>query len=366
VSRVSDRTTYVLPVRSAQPLPAELLDHVRELADHVPVVVVDGSEPEVFARNAARLAPGIVHVAPRRRTANGKVGSVVTGVTLARTPYVVIADDDVRYDVATLGRVVDLLAEADAVMPQNFFEPSPWHASWDTGRVLLNRALGHDYAGTLAVRRDAFLASGCYCGEVLFENLELMRTLEAHGCRVRHAPDVLVARRPPTTAQFLRQRLRQAYDSRAQPVRMLAELAILPALVAARRSPRTLATLAGLVVAVAEVGRRRAGGTAVWPVTTSLWAVPWALERAVTSWGAVVSGLRGGARYRDGRLRVAAHRVDDLAKGTACSCERHDVPVTRPPTAPTERPAAPAAPAASAASAAAPAAQAQPRVAALR
>ena len=66
-----------------------------------------------------------------------------------------IADDDVRYEPAALRRAAELLDEHDLVRPQNFFEPLPWHARWDTARTLLNRGFGRDYPGTLAVRRLA-------------------------------------------------------------------------------------------------------------------------------------------------------------------------------------------------------------------
>jgi len=36
------------------------------------------------------------------------------------------------------------LAGADLVGPQNFFDPLPWHARWDSARTLLNRASGGD------------------------------------------------------------------------------------------------------------------------------------------------------------------------------------------------------------------------------
>jgi len=53
-----------------------------------------------------------------------------------------------------------------------------------------------DYPGTMAVRRTAFLRSGCYNGDVLFENLELMRTLRAGGARNT------ARRQPLTTTPF--------------------------------------------------------------------------------------------------------------------------------------------------------------------
>ena len=224
--------TYVLPIkrRGGAP-PAELTDYLRDIATRCEVVIVDGSDDETFAldrvawRGFARHEPP----APDVHGAYGKVRGVVTGVRVASHERVVIADDDVRYGVAELERVVAALEHHDLVSPQNHFEPLVWHAVWDSARSLLNRALGHDYPGTLAVRRSTFLRLGCYDGDALFENLELMRTVRAGGGSVHHALDVHVARRPPTARHFLSQRVRQAYDDFARPARLAAALATAPA-----------------------------------------------------------------------------------------------------------------------------------------
>lgn len=233
---------------------------------------------------------------------------MVTGVRAARSERIVLADDDVRYDRAALERVLGLLDDADVVRPQNVFVPAPWHARWDTGRSLLNRALAADYPGTFGIRRSTFLAMGGYRGDVLFENLEMVRTIRAHGGREHVADDVFVVRRPPTAAHFWSQRPRQAYDDLAQPWRLAAALAVWPVVLhSAARRRRRLAVLAVLVVALAERGRRRAGGRTVFPGTAALWAPLWLLERGVFGWLAVWARLvRGGVTYGDTRLRTAA------------------------------------------------------------
>lgn len=264
---------YVVPLRwAAGTDPSEMTGHLQDLARDIDVTVVDGSAPEVWERHHALWSAAVRHVRvgdwPGR---NGKVAGVVTGVRLARHEAVVIADDDVRWTAEQLAAAVALLGEADLVRPQNYFSPVPWHARWDTGRTLLNRALGADYPGTYALRRSTFLAMGGYDGDVLFENLELSRTVRAAGGTELCVPDLLVLRRPPGVEHFWRQRVRQAYDDFAQPGRLVLEASLLPVAAvlagalrfgsprARRRSRRCLITGTLVPVALAEVGRRRAG-----------------------------------------------------------------------------------------------------------
>lgn len=304
--------SYVLPLKRSRPTPDdELVRYLEQLARLVDdVVVVDGSDPEVWEAHHRALPATVRHlpVPEGRRTANGKVGGVLTGVAVARHERIVVADDDVRYDESTLVRLLDLLDRAHLVRPQNYFHPLPWHARWDTARSLLNRALGADYPGTLGVRRSALGATGGYDGDVLFENLELIRTISAAGGTVVTALDLYVARLPPDTGHFLGQRVRQAYDSFATPARLALELSVLPLLVAAglARRPRPVLAGAAAAVALAERGRRRAGGAATFPPSSSLLAPAWILERAVCSWLAVVARCRGGVRYAGSTLARSA------------------------------------------------------------
>ncbi|TFV80995.1 glycosyltransferase [Microbacterium sp. dk485] len=299
---------YVLPLKwSDEAGVAELTDYLHRLVQWIDVTVVDGSDPDLFAAHAAAWGDAVRHVPVAVRAgANGKVRGVLTGIAAARHERIVLADDDVRYDAAALARVVAALADADLVKPQNHFRPLPWHARWDTGRTLINRALGGDYPGTYGVRRSALTATGGYDAGVLFENLEMERTVRAGGGRVRALHDLYVVRRPPSIRHFLGQRVRQAYDSLAQPGRLVAELAILPALLLARRRRAVLAALAGAAIVIGEVGRRRGGGARVFPPTAALWAPAWVLERGVTVWAALILRARGGVRYAGDRLSRAA------------------------------------------------------------
>lgn len=312
---------YVIPLRwSDDQNLSEFTDYLRSLQHRVEVTVVDGSEPDLFATHAAIWSGLVRHLPvaawPGR---NGKVAGVVTGVRAARREFVIIADDDVRYQPEQLTDMAYRLADADLVRPQNIFNPLPWHARWDTARSLINRAFGSDYPGTLGLRKSTFDRAGGYDGDVLFENLQLIRTITAAGGRQDRADDLFVTRVPPTAVTFVEQRVRQAYDDFAQPARLIWEASWLPTLLGAvllRR--RLLPVLLGTPIVVAEIGRRRHRGRTVFPPTSALWAPLWVTERAITVWVAIAQRIRGGAHYRGQRLPVAATR------GSA------SVPITRP------------------------------------
>jgi hypothetical protein len=322
---------YVLPLKwAAGTDPAELTAYLRALGAHLDVTVVDGSEPAVWAVHHRLWSETVRHVRPDPWPGrNGKVAGVVTGVRQARHELVVIADDDVRWRRPELEHVVALLAGADLVRPQNVFDPLPWHARWDTARSLLNRAFGADYPGTYGLRRSTFCAMGGYDGDVLFENLEMSRTLRAAGGAEVSAPSLFVRRLPPPTRHFWSQRTRQAYDDFAQPVRLVVEALLLPLTLgllgslAARAPARRRWARTGLVVELvlpvllAEVGRRRDGGRTAFRRDAALWAPLWVLERAVCVWLAVGWRLTGGVPYAGRRLVTAAHSTATLRRGLA-------------------------------------------------
>jgi hypothetical protein len=316
----------------------EMGDYLDQLLCVTPyVTVVDGSQPEEFRRHRTAWPDGVRHVRPGPPEAwrpahlrgsagsrgphgadgadaavNGKVLGAMTGILTARCERVVLADDDVRLSADDVLALAHRLADSDLVRPVNVFDRWPWHAWWDGGRTLLNTAVAADWPGVFALRRSTVLAAGGWSPEVLFENLELWRTLQAHGARTRVATDIVVRRLPPAPSHFWSQRVRQAYDDLAQPGRLAAELAVLPLTVlAARRGWRPLVLAAAATVAVAEVGRRRIGPEHV-PGHVSLAAPVWLLERGVCVWLALGARARGGVRYHGRRLPTAAHPLHRL------------------------------------------------------
>jgi hypothetical protein len=304
--------SYLLPIRADQPMiDTAFIDYLAWVSERAELIVIDGSAHDVFVAHDRHWGAFGIHIAPHDRTPNGKVASVMAGVHAATHDRLVIADDDVRFG-PEIEQLVALLDDADIVRPQNFFEPLPWHAVWDSGRILINRATGGDWPGTLALRRSTLLAAGRYAGDVLFENYELVKTIEAVGGRHLLALDLFVRRLPPTTRHFLTQRIRQAYDELARPGRVAFFLPIAPlfgTLTAMRRWKllcRLSVVTAGSVVIAAETGRRRGGARARFPVRCSIVAPLWVAERSFCVWGAVWAWARGGVVYRGRRIRRAA------------------------------------------------------------
>jgi hypothetical protein len=250
---VKSAVTYVLPLRwTSEGGIAELAGYLQGIGRQVEeVIVVDGSPPRRFERHSSALDGIARHIPPDPAFdfAMGKVNGVMTGVGEAHHPVLILADDDVRYGRHELGAVAELLADADLVRPQNYFRDLPWHARWDTARSLLNRVFTGDpafpvgdFPGTLAVRREALLAAGGYDGDALFENLELIRTIRARGGTVVTPLGLYVARLAPSASHFFSQRVRQAYDDFAIPLRIgfFLTLAPLMALALAQRRGRAL------------------------------------------------------------------------------------------------------------------------------
>ncbi len=307
---------YVLPIRcDSCPRHAHdaLVAYLRTISSSARIIVADGSPDAVAAMHGHLFDVVATHrrVDVDVRSRNGKVAAVRTAMRYSANERVVIADDDVRYAPNSLQAVAQALDDCDLVIPQNVFPRShtPWHARWDTARSLLNRAVGTDYPGTLAVRRSTFDAIGGYDGDVLFENLELIRTVEAAGGLVRARPDLFVLRLPPSTRRFWEQRIRQAYDDFARPSRLMLALATIPLLVIAVGKRRWLSLALGALapIALAEAGRRREGAAAYVPPSTPLFAPGWMLERGVCAWLAVGSRVMlGGCRYRRVIIQRAA------------------------------------------------------------
>ena len=310
--------TYVLPLRWQDTIAsAEMTEYLRWLSGHLHIVVVDGSPSEVYEHHSGQWSAYVKHIPPDPSLTfrNGKVNGVTTGIRYAETDAIVVADDDIRLDTTSIERMLQALRDHDVVIAQSYFDPTPWHAQWDEARILLNRAFGVHFPAALGLRRSLFIDIGGYDGDVLFENLELIRSMQFGGARIARPNDLFVRHLAPERHAFWSQRVRQAYDDFTLPVRMGLWLSLLPMTVVAFRRRRFGTVLSAGVAAtlIAEVGRRRGGGARVYPATASLFAPLWLAERALCSWGAVWYRVRkGGVPYRDGVIERAATPPKEL------------------------------------------------------
>jgi hypothetical protein len=178
---------YVLPLRRADRAgEIELLSYLRWVSQRMEVTVVDGSDAALFRHLHERLPAGIRHIPPHRPGLNGKARGVMTAIDVARREGIVLADDNVRYDEESQNALLARLECADLVRPQNIYASCPWHAQWDTARMLVGRALGGDYGGTVGARRSA---SGRAVPSADHPRVDappqLERTDRADGCRHR-------------------------------------------------------------------------------------------------------------------------------------------------------------------------------------
>ncbi|MFY9737969.1 MAG: glycosyltransferase family 2 protein [Candidatus Cybelea sp.] len=312
---MSVEATYILPIRmNAVDAINELSGYLRTL-EVTQLIVVDASDADAFDRLDREIGGFTLHIRPSVDGRNGKVRGVLTGLRLASEDRVVVADEDVRYDGRSLREVVRRLDDADVVRPQNFFLPAPWHAVWDSARSLINRAFDGDWPGTLAFRRSA-VPKG-YNPDVLFENYELVRTIRAGGGKEDVARDLFVARRPPSFQHFIGQRVRQAYDEFARPLRLLIGLAALPLLAACWLRFGTMAMwgFVALTTACAGAGWLRAGAGRYYSALSIAAAPLWALERGICSWLALFERLWfGGVRYSDSIIPDAASSRNERKK----------------------------------------------------
>jgi hypothetical protein len=313
--------TYLLPIRRISTSRQEIenvSEYFRELAQvGCEVLVVDGSPAEIFAEHhrAWRDVCRHVTVDPKYTYLNGKVNGVHTGVDLAHSEYIVLADDDIRYTAGDIARARDLLGRHDMVRPQNYLSPLPCWGKTEAARMLVNRGVLRtgDYPGTCAFRRSTFLRVGHYDGDVLFDNEEIVRHFALNGADVCFALDFFVLKRPPTFHKWLEQRPRQAYEDFAMRAKTIFFMAVLPVTIAlgvllgTRAGIGFFIFLSALVVLLACRGLWRDAAYRVYPSGVVLYAPLWLVERALSVyWALYWRMVYGGYPFGD--------RI--LAKGT--------------------------------------------------
>jgi hypothetical protein len=306
--------TYLLPIRRTKfssEEASQLAGYFRELtATGCDVLVMDGSPPAVFAQHDEAWGSLCRHERVDRSFGylNDKVNGIHTGVDLATTEKIILADDDIRYGADQIERVSALLNQYEVVRPQNFLSPLPWWARMEAARMLINRATLRiaDYPGTCAFRREAMLRVGHYDGDVLFDNEEIIRHFARKGASISYATNLFVHKRPPTVRKWIEQRPRQAYEDfglRAKTASFFA-LPVIAVLATALFGWLGLALWFCVIViagtALAAAGLMRGEARKYFPLSVCLFAPLWILERTVSTYWALYWHFRyGGYPFGD-------------------------------------------------------------------
>jgi hypothetical protein len=310
----SETCTYLLPIRRQSFSPAEareLGDYFRTLvAAGCKILVIDGSPAPVFQQNDDAWRSLCRHEPVDRSFGhlNDKVNGIHTGVRLAATRKIILADDDIRYRAAEIDLACLLLDRFEVVRPQNYLAPLPWWARIEAARMLINRATLRtaDYPGTCAFRRETILRLGHYDGDVLFDNEEMIRHFAAGAASIRYAMDFFVWKRPPTLRKWIEQRPRQAYEDfglRAKTALFLCFPSVAIWIAAASGWKSLLIYLSCLAIAaflLAVIGRSRGTAAKYFPMSVLFFAPAWILERSLsTYWALYWRFTRGGYPFGD-------------------------------------------------------------------
>jgi hypothetical protein len=345
--------TYLLPIRRSVFNRAEaqsLRDYLASIQSAVSeIIVVDGSTEKVFAAHHQIWSQVCRHQGVDRRFGflNDKVNGIQTGVRLATTAKVILADDDIRYDPNDIARMSAMLNDFDVVRPQNYFAfgnaasassrclgvehgqdaTLGLQARMEAARMLINRATlpTADYPGTCAFHRETFLRGGGYDGNVLFDNEELIRHFARSGARICYANDFFVRKSLPAFRKWLEQRPRQAYEDFGLRAKTIL-FALLPLAVAAAGILFGLnmmflfvALIALLSIGLALKGRARGVARNFFPLHVCLLAPLWVFERSLSTYWAFYWFLRRGGYPFGGRLLQKGIGRDWVAGGRIAS-----------------------------------------------
>lgn len=328
--------TYLLPIRRVRASGQETEDFAQYFqmlaCAGCEVLVVDGSPAEVYAEHDAAWRGLCRHVTvdPQYKYLNGKVNGVHTGVALASSEKIVLADDDIRYTASDIERVCLLLDKHEMVRPQNYLKPLPWWARLESARMLINRGTLRtgDYPGTCAFRRSTCLRVGHYDGDVLFDNEEIVRHFILQGADVCHALDLFVLKRPSTFRKWIEQRPRQAYEDFVMRAKTALFMSLLPVTIALELVSGAKAALSFILFAsvsamlLAARGLWRNKAYRFFSLSLIFYAPLWILERALSVYWALYWRIaHGGYPFGDrlvskgtGRAWVAGGRAQRASR----------------------------------------------------
>src|SRR5207253_8758085 len=118
---------------------------------------------------------------------------------IARAEKIIIAREDVRYEVNDLHDMCALLDQHEVVEPQDYLDPLPWWGGIEAGRMLVHRGIEPlpDRGATFGFRRAAI--RGLHGLDALDDGGDdAVRRLQSQGAVVHSAAGLFVRCEPPT------------------------------------------------------------------------------------------------------------------------------------------------------------------------
>ncbi|HEX7191708.1 MAG TPA: hypothetical protein VF381_09065 [Thermoanaerobaculia bacterium] len=285
------RCTYVVALSPA----TRSLD-LRLFAEYLSTLGVAGCEVIVLDSSDAIDEHGrVLRWVARHVVVQEPFDIVRAAASLASCEKVIVAGENVRYDLADLTELCALLDTHDVVEAQDYLEPLPWWGGIDAGRMLVHRAIDPhpDRSATFGFRRAilrglrGFDATG---------STDPVRVLASHGAEVVGATELFVRRCPPHFGEWLRERPREADLDFDVPAKSAFFFALIPmaALLALMGGGRlaigytSAVAFASIVIAF----RGRIGARAFFPLRACLFAPLWVLERSVSVYWALLQRMR--------------------------------------------------------------------------
>ena len=286
------RCTYVVALSPA----ARSLD-LRPFAEYLSTLGITGCEVIV-------LDPGetidehrrVLRWVARHVAVQEPIDVVRTAAELASCDKIVIADENVRYNVADLTELCALLDAHEVVEAQDYLEPMPWWGGIDAGRMLVHRGIDPhpDRGATFGFRRSTlrglrgFDATG---------SIDPVRVLALHGAEVVSEPELFVRRCPQQLGEWLRERPREALLDFDFPAKSAFFFALIPmAILLTMMGGGRLAigyTSAVAFASIVMAVRGRMGAGAFFPLRACLFAPLWVLERSMSVYWALLLRMRG-------------------------------------------------------------------------
>jgi len=286
------RCTYVV----ALPPAARAFD-LRPFSEYLSTLGVAGCEVIVLdASDAIDEHRRILRWVARHVAVHEPIDVIRAAAHLASCEKIIIADENVRYNVADLTEFCAMLDAHEVVEAQDYLDPMPWWGGIDAGRMLVHRGIDQhpDRGATFGFRRSilrglrGFDATG---------STDPVRVFGLHGAEVVAASELFVRRCPPQLGEWLRERPREAgldFDIPAKAAFFFAliPMAILLTLTGGGRIAigyTGAVAFAAIVIAV----RGRLGAGAFFPLRACLFAPLWVLERSVSVYWALLRRMRG-------------------------------------------------------------------------